>query len=76
LRSKDKLVIPLQKVEEGIDLCLKNASQFCKDAKLLNSNSSAQHALGLCMFAIEELGKAHLLTEQKFLGKKHGDTEI
>jgi AbiV family abortive infection protein len=76
LRRKDKLVIPLQKIEEGIDLCLGNASQFCKDAKLLNSHASSQHALGLCIFAIEELGKAHLLTEQKFLANKYGNSEI
>jgi len=55
------LRIPLNKVARGADLCLENASQFCSDAEILSENSSCEHALGLCVLALEELGKATML---------------
>jgi len=76
LRTKDKLVIPLDKISEGIDLCLNNASQFCTDAKILSKEYSYSHALGLCLYAIEELGKAELLNQLAFSAKKYGDKTI
>ena len=62
LKSKSELKIPLDKLSEGADLCLENAAQFCADANALIQQSSYEHALGLCIFAIEELGKAILLS--------------
>ena len=58
---KRELKIPLRKVENGVDLCLENASQFCSDARVLCDNMSLDHALASCIFALEELGKAVLL---------------
>jgi hypothetical protein len=64
LNGEAILKIPLNKVAEGADLCLDNAVQFCSDARVLSEESSCDHALGLCIFAIEELGKAILLKEK------------
>jgi hypothetical protein len=68
------LKIPLNKVAEGADLCLENASQFCSDARILGENSSCEHALGLCILALEELGKATMLkVKTPFAMKKRDD---
>jgi hypothetical protein len=64
LNGKAILKIPLGKMAEGADLCLENASQFCFDARVLIEKSSYEHALALCIFAIEELGKATMLKEK------------
>jgi hypothetical protein len=76
LRAKGKLVIPLDKIPEGIDLCLRNASLFCIDARIVNKESSCEHALGLCLYAIEELGKAELLQGLAASARKYGDRAI
>ena len=70
------LKIPLNKVAEGADLCLDNASQFCSDAIVLSKKSSYDHALALCIFAIEELGKAILLKEKAAYALKDSDPVI
>lgn len=70
------LKIPLDKVAEGADLCLDNASQFCSDARFLSEKSSCDHALALCIFAIEELGKAILLKEKAAYALKDSDSAI
>ena len=76
MRTKNKLIIPLEKVPERIDLCLHNASQFCAAARALSKESSIGHALGLCLYAIEELGKAELLNQLAFSAKKYGDKVV
>ena len=76
MKQKKIITIPLAKISEGIDLCLSNALQFCEDAKLINNESSRAHALGLCLYALEELGKADLLQEYAFWAKKNGIEEI
>ena len=71
------LQIPLSKVAEGADLCLENALQFCSDARVLVEKSSYEHALGFCIFAIEELGKAILLkTKAAYALKESKDVVI
>ena len=51
------------KIEKAIDECLKNATLFLSDAKLvIEKNRSYGHAFGLCVLADEEIGKAVLLT--------------
>lgn len=64
MNGKTTLTIPLDKIREGADLCLENALQFCSDARVLIEKSSYEHALALCLFAIEELGKASMLKEK------------
>jgi AbiV family abortive infection protein len=67
LRKKERLEIPVKNIPVGITVCLENAESFCFDAKTLAEKSSLQHALGLCIYAVEELGKAELLKE-KWIG--------
>jgi len=76
LNGEAILKIPLNKVAEGADLCLDNASQFCSDARVLSEKSSYDHALGLCIFAIEELGKAILLKEKATYALKDSEQVI
>lgn len=65
--------IPLDKIDEGIDLSLKNALQFCSDADILIKQKSYEHALGLCILATEELGKAIMLKEQSAYARKRSE---
>jgi AbiV family abortive infection protein len=76
LKNKNILTIPLKSVAEGVELCLDNATQFCSDAKALVEISSCQHALGLCIYAIEELGKATLLKEMAAYATKRNEDNI
>ena len=76
MNGKKPLVIPLSKIAEGVDLCLENASRFCSDANLLIEKASYEHALGLCVFAIEELGKAVLLKSKAFETKRNSETDV
>jgi hypothetical protein len=69
LNAKGKLIIPLNKITEGVDLCLENALQFCSDAKVLIENSSYEHALSFCVFAIEEFGKGVFLKTKAYAQK-------
>lgn len=51
------------KIEKAINECVRNATRFLSDAKLLiKKNRSYGHAFGLCVLADEEIGKAVLLT--------------
>ena len=63
------MVIPLDKIPEGIGLCLQNASQFCADARVVSKESNCEHALDLCLYAIEELGKARALINPKIISE-------
>lgn len=56
--------IPIDKVDGGISLCLENAQQFCSDAEVLAKQGSCETALGLCILATEELGKALMLKDR------------
>ena len=76
MRAKEKLTIPIDRIAEGVELCLKNSAQFCADAKMLCKASSCQHAFGLCLYAIEELGKAELIKDYSAFLKKRGKTNV
>jgi AbiV family abortive infection protein len=76
LTRKPTLKIPLNKVEEGADLCLQNALQFCSDADILMKQQSVEHALGLCILATEELGKAIMLKEKAAYARKRSEDVI
>lgn len=65
MKQKDSIVIPLEKVEFGINLIRDNVFEFVKDVRLLLSESRTAHVVGLLELAIQELGKAELL-KQKF----------
>lgn len=76
LNGKKTLSIPLNKVAEGADLCLENAVQFCSDARVLIEKSSYEHALGFCIFAIEELGKELLLKSKAAYAQKDSKADV
>lgn len=61
---KGKLFIPIEKVNEGVELCLKNSHLYIKEAKLLLKKSSP-HAVGLLVLATEEAGKAKMLLRKR-----------
>jgi AbiV family abortive infection protein len=73
LGRRDKIKIPIDQTDLGITLCLENARQFCSDADVLVKHDSYDHALGLCILATEELGKAIMLKEQSALAKKRSE---
>lgn len=55
----------VEKVQHGIDLCEKNAKRLLHNAAiLLDHNGSVGIAYGLWTLAVEEFGKAVLLTNQ------------
>jgi ribosomal protein S6 len=76
LNRKEVLKIPLGRVAEGADLCLENASQFCSDARTLAEKSSCEHALGLSIFAMEELGKAIMLKEKAAYANRDAEDSV
>lgn len=76
MNGKAILKIPLSKMAEGADLCLENASQFCSDAKLLIEKTSYEHALGFCIFGIEELAKAILLKSKTAIVQKESKADV
>ena len=76
LSGKKTLVIPLNKMAEGADLCLENAVQFCFDARVLIEKSSYEHALGFCIFAIEEFGKSLLLKSKAAYAQKESKADV
>jgi hypothetical protein len=76
LRNRLDLRIPINKIEEGAELCLSNAMQFCSDAENLVDTGSNEHALGLCVLATEEVGKAIMLKEKAMRARKRSESEI
>lgn len=74
--GKSILNIPLDRIDEGIDLCLENASQFCSDADVLIGQKSCEHALGFCILATEELGKAIMLKVQSAYARKRSEETV
>ena len=68
---KGKIFInPLDKVNEGIKLCLANAFQYVEEAELLLQKGNGNHALGLLVLAAEEAGKAKMLLNKRDNAKK------
>jgi AbiV family abortive infection protein len=53
--------VPIARMQEGIDLCMKNAADYLLDARMIANEGRLNHALVSAEFAIEELGKMLLL---------------
>jgi len=69
--SREKIFItPLDKVDEGIELCLDNAFQYLEEAELLLQKGNSNHALGLLVLAAEEAGKAKMLLTKRKIAKE------
>ena len=58
-----QVFIPRELMQNGIDLCKQNVSDFLKDAKLIVSEGRLDHAYVIVEFAIEEFGKIVMLNE-------------
>jgi AbiV family abortive infection protein len=56
-------MIPRSRVQEGIEYCKKNVSDFLDDARMMMSKERLNHAYLSVHFAIEEFGKAAILSE-------------
>jgi AbiV family abortive infection protein len=55
--------VPRARMQEGIDLCKTNISDFLKDARLILAQNRLNHAYVITEFAVEEFGKAAILKE-------------
>jgi AbiV family abortive infection protein len=53
--------IPKALIQQGIDLCKTNVSDFIKDARLVLNEGRLNHAYVITEFAIEEFGKGVIL---------------
>ena len=62
MKDKKPKVIPKSKWVEGITLSLENAKRYFEDSKILFNDGSYGHALTSIMIAIEECGKALLMS--------------
>ena len=58
----DKL-IPRKLVQEGIDFCKRNITDFLADAKIIIAEGRINHAYVMVEFAIEEFGKIIMIKE-------------
>jgi len=58
----DKLV-PRKLMQQGIDVCKRNITDFLADAKLIMDDGRINHAYVMVEFAIEELGKIIMIKE-------------
>jgi AbiV family abortive infection protein len=68
---KQPLLIPREKISEGIGLCKDNALNFLKCAELLVKSGLSNYSIILFQYAKEEIGKFTLLKEQaNQLGEK------
>jgi AbiV family abortive infection protein len=67
--------IPLDSALQGIMLCKDNVRHLLDDARTLvkkNTSQSNSHAVALVVLAIEELGKAKVLSDHLQQAKKRG----
>jgi len=55
--------IPLEQIERGLQLCHDNAQDFWLTGRIAAQNGSLNVALGLYIYALEEIGKFTLLRE-------------
>jgi len=58
-----QVLIPRGLMQNGIDLCKQNVSDFLKDAKFMVREGRLDHAYVIVEFAIEEFGKIVMLNE-------------
>jgi len=61
--------IPLNRLDEGIQVAIDNAAEYLKDAVFLDNNKRHSSSILLSMLSYEESGKALLLMDYKSKGK-------
>jgi AbiV family abortive infection protein len=62
-KTQKNRLIPRKLMQNGIDLCKQNISDFLNDARLIITQERLDHAYVFVEFAIEELGKIVMLEE-------------
>lgn len=62
-KTQKNRIIPRKLMQNGIDLCKQNISDFLNDACLIIAQGRLNHAYVFVEFAIEELGKIIILEE-------------
>jgi len=58
-------VIPVENLQDGIQLCRRNVDQLLQDASILYESGSYGHAQALAILAMEEYAKKIVLIAQK-----------
>ena len=62
-KNRKDLYVPRTKLQEGIDKCKRNISDFLSEAELLMSENRLNHAVVMVEFGIEEFGKILMLKD-------------
>jgi len=62
-KAKQPQIIPKEKMDEGINLCRKNALEFLDSAEILIEAGKSKYGIILFQFAKEEIGKLALLRD-------------
>ena len=68
--------IPVEKIEEGIKLCIEHAQSYFIDAEFLLERGSVDHALSLTILGLEELGKSKIIFEKLENALRNNSLEI
>ena len=66
-------MVKIRDLENGADLCLRNAERLIEDAELLSEHESYGHATSLVYLGLEELGKALEFSRAYFFGEELED---
>lgn len=66
-------MIPVENLQDGVQLCRRNVVQLLEDANILYQNGSYGHAQALTILAMEEYAKKIVLIAQKAYPGKFDD---
>lgn len=72
--APNKIAIPLDRVDEGLDLIGNNIRAFVQDNYALMHNRSDWHAVALAILALEELAKYYALKQAKEIAIRNKQT--
>jgi len=68
--------IPIDKIDQGIKLCLTNVKLYINDSRRLMEAGSVEHVVVLVIFAAEELAKASILSKRLYEQKGRDAIEV
>jgi AbiV family abortive infection protein len=73
---KEKCMIPLDRIDSGLDLIARNIRRLLEDHYALMRDGSDWHAVALAIFALEELVKYYVLKRKKDDAVKNQMTSV
>lgn len=76
MRRREIVRIRVDRAMEGIERCLKKSKSFLDDTSKLITDGSLESALGLTIYALENLGKAKMIFDEYQYSLQEGETEI